>query len=61
MTDMVNEEEAGHLPLLSQSRHERMHEQYNNFQEEEDHWQDVRIWVCCKLNQWLRSSDMDAE
>uniref|UniRef100_A0A3P9I409 LIM and calponin homology domains 1a n=1 Tax=Oryzias latipes TaxID=8090 RepID=A0A3P9I409_ORYLA len=40
MTDMVNEEEAGHLPLLSQSRHERMHEQYNNFQEEEDHWQD---------------------
>ncbi|RVE76050.1 hypothetical protein OJAV_G00005030 [Oryzias javanicus] len=40
MTDMVNEEEAGHLPLLSQSRHERMHEQYNNFLEEEDHWQD---------------------
>uniref|UniRef100_A0A3B3BA12 LIM and calponin homology domains 1a n=1 Tax=Oryzias melastigma TaxID=30732 RepID=A0A3B3BA12_ORYME len=40
MTDMVNEEEAGHLPLLSQSRHEHMHEQYNNFLEEEDHWQD---------------------
>ncbi|XP_030587022.1 LIM and calponin homology domains-containing protein 1-like isoform X3 [Archocentrus centrarchus] len=40
MGDMLNEEEVGHLPLLSQSRHERMHEQYNSFLEEEDHWQD---------------------
>ncbi|XP_059190241.1 LIM and calponin homology domains-containing protein 1a [Centropristis striata] len=37
--DMLNEEEVGHLPPLSQSRHERMHEQYNNFQEDDDHWQ----------------------
>lgn len=45
MSDMVNEEEVGHLPSLSQSRHERMNEQYSSFQEEEDHWQDVRgLW-----------------
>lgn len=42
MGDMDNEEEAGHLPLLSQTRYERMHEQYNSFLEEEDHWQNVR-------------------
>lgn len=42
MGDMLNEEEVGHLPPLSQSRHERMHEQYSSFREEEDHWQDVR-------------------
>lgn len=41
MGDMLNEEEVGHLPMLSQSRHERMHEQYNSFLEEDDHWQDV--------------------
>lgn len=41
MGDMLNEEEVGHLPSLSQSRHEHMHEQYNNFLEDEDHWQDV--------------------
>ncbi|XP_054865713.1 LIM and calponin homology domains-containing protein 1-like isoform X7 [Amphiprion ocellaris] len=40
MSDMLNEEEVGHLPPLSQSRYERMHEQYHNFQEDEDHWQD---------------------
>ncbi|XP_041838657.1 LIM and calponin homology domains-containing protein 1-like isoform X2 [Melanotaenia boesemani] len=40
MTDMVNEEEVGHMPSLSQSRYERMHEQYNSLLEEEDHWQD---------------------
>lgn len=39
---MLNEDEVGLLPTLSQSRHERMHEQYNSFMEEEDHWQDVR-------------------
>ncbi|XP_071360602.1 LIM and calponin homology domains-containing protein 1-like isoform X2 [Trachinotus anak] len=40
MSDMLNEEEAGHLPPLSQSRYERMHDQYNSFREDEDHWQD---------------------
>ncbi|XP_070834488.1 LIM and calponin homology domains-containing protein 1-like isoform X2 [Chaetodon trifascialis] len=40
MGDMLNEEEVGHLPPLSQSRYERMHEQYNSFVEDEDHWQD---------------------
>ncbi|XP_072240965.1 uncharacterized protein [Leuresthes tenuis] len=40
MSDMVNEEEVGHLPTLSQSRYERMHEQYNSLREDEDHWQD---------------------
>ncbi|XP_035516855.1 LIM and calponin homology domains-containing protein 1-like [Morone saxatilis] len=40
MSDILNEEEVGHLPPLSQSRHERMHEQYNSFLEDEDHWQD---------------------
>ncbi|CAI5680758.1 unnamed protein product [Oreochromis niloticus] len=40
MGDMLNDEEVGHLPSLSQSRHEHMHEQYNNFLEDEDHWQD---------------------
>lgn len=42
MGDMINEEEVGYLPPMSQSRHERMHEQYNSFVEEEDHWRDVR-------------------
>ena len=42
MSDMVNEEEVGHLPTLSQSRYEHMHEQYNSLREDEDHWQDVR-------------------
>uniref|UniRef100_A0A672GIJ8 LIM and calponin homology domains 1a n=1 Tax=Salarias fasciatus TaxID=181472 RepID=A0A672GIJ8_SALFA len=40
MSDILNEDEVGHLPPLSQSRYERMHEQYNSFKEEEDHWQD---------------------
>ncbi|KAM9363727.1 LIM and calponin homology domains-containing protein 1-like [Symphorus nematophorus] len=40
MGDMLSEEEVGHLPPLSQSRYERMHEQYNSFMEDEDHWQD---------------------
>lgn len=45
MSDMLNEDEVGRLPSLSQSRYERMHEQYNNFLEDEDHWQDVRdVW-----------------
>lgn len=38
MGDILNEDEMGHSP----SRYERMHEQYNNFVEEEEHWQDVR-------------------
>lgn len=42
MSDMLNEEDVGHLPSQSQSRHERMHEQYNSFLEDEEHWQDVR-------------------
>ncbi|XP_054912442.1 LIM and calponin homology domains-containing protein 1-like isoform X3 [Poeciliopsis prolifica] len=40
MGDMANEDEAGHFPSLSPSRYERMHQQYNAFVEEEDHWQD---------------------
>ncbi|KAM4594959.1 LIM and calponin homology domains-containing protein 1-like isoform 3-T3 [Fundulus diaphanus] len=40
MGDMASEEEAGHLPSLSPSRYERMHQQYCAFLEEEDHWQD---------------------
>ncbi|XP_053712080.1 LIM and calponin homology domains-containing protein 1-like isoform X2 [Synchiropus splendidus] len=40
MSDIANEDEVGHLPSLSQSRYERMHEQYNNFQEDDDQWQD---------------------
>lgn len=42
MGDIINEDETGHPPSLSQSRYERMQEQYNNFVEEEEHWQDVR-------------------
>lgn len=48
MGDMLNEEEVEHLPPLSQSRYERMHEQYNSFLEEEDHWQDVREYLNLK-------------
>ncbi|XP_044046325.1 LIM and calponin homology domains-containing protein 1-like isoform X9 [Siniperca chuatsi] len=45
MSDMLNEEEVGHLPPLSQSRYERMQEQYNNFLEDEDHWRnDLARW-----------------
>ncbi|XP_034542814.1 LIM and calponin homology domains-containing protein 1-like isoform X2 [Notolabrus celidotus] len=40
MGDILNEDEVGHLPPMSQSKYERMHEQYNNFPEEEDHWRD---------------------
>lgn len=44
--DMLNEEEVGYLPPLSQSRYERMQEQYNNFLEDEDHWQNVSdLWL----------------
>ncbi|TNN89620.1 LIM and calponin y domains-containing protein 1 [Liparis tanakae] len=39
MSDILNEEEVEHLPPLSQSRYERMHEQSNNFQEDDDQWQ----------------------
>lgn len=43
MGDIINEDEMGHSPSLSQSRYERMQEQYNNFvEEEEEHWQGVR-------------------
>lgn len=42
MGDILNEEEVGHVPPLSLSRYERMHEQYNNFVEDEEHWQGVR-------------------
>lgn len=42
MGDMINEEEVGYLPPMSQSRHERMHDQYNSFLEDEEHWQNVR-------------------
>lgn len=42
MGDMISEEEVGYLPPMSQSRHEHMHEQYNSFVEDEDHWRDVR-------------------
>ncbi|XP_061840038.1 LIM and calponin homology domains-containing protein 1a isoform X4 [Nerophis lumbriciformis] len=46
LSDIVNEDEAGHLPHpLSASRHERMHEQYNSFQEEDDQWRsDLARW-----------------
>ncbi|XP_063740705.1 LIM and calponin homology domains-containing protein 1-like isoform X2 [Eleginops maclovinus] len=45
MSDIINEEEVGHLPPLSQSRNERMHEQHNNFQEDDDHWRnDLARW-----------------
>uniref|UniRef100_UPI003AAFC666 uncharacterized protein n=1 Tax=Centroberyx gerrardi TaxID=166262 RepID=UPI003AAFC666 len=40
MSDMLSEEEVGYIQPLSQSRYERMHEQYNNNQDEEDQWQD---------------------
>lgn len=41
MSDILNDDELGHLPSLSQSRYEHMHEQYNSVQEDEEHWQDV--------------------
>ncbi|XP_037110601.1 LIM and calponin homology domains-containing protein 1-like isoform X9 [Syngnathus acus] len=45
MSDMVDQDEAGHLPQLSLSRYERMQEQYNNFQDEDDQWQsDLARW-----------------
>ncbi|XP_061129785.1 LIM and calponin homology domains-containing protein 1a isoform X6 [Syngnathus typhle] len=45
MSDMVDQDEAGHLPQLSLSRYERMHEQYNDFQDEDDQWQsDLARW-----------------
>lgn len=49
MSDILNEEEVEHLPPLSQSRNERMHEPYNNFEEDDDHWQNVR--GACHLNE----------
>ncbi|XP_033941735.1 LIM and calponin homology domains-containing protein 1-like isoform X7 [Pseudochaenichthys georgianus] len=45
MSDILNEEEVGHLPPVSQSRNERMHEQYNNSQEDDDPWRnDLARW-----------------
>ncbi|XP_061626437.1 LIM and calponin homology domains-containing protein 1-like isoform X3 [Phyllopteryx taeniolatus] len=45
MSDMADRDEAGHSPPLSLSRYERMHEQYNNFQDEDDRWQsDLARW-----------------
>ncbi|KAM8880179.1 uncharacterized protein AB9W97_015143 isoform 2-T2 [Spinachia spinachia] len=45
MSDILNEEEVEHLPPLSQSRNERMHEPYNNFEEDDDRWQnDLARW-----------------
>ncbi|XP_028300109.1 LIM and calponin homology domains-containing protein 1-like isoform X6 [Gouania willdenowi] len=38
MSDMLSEDEVGHLP--SMNRYDRMHEQYNSFREDDDHWQD---------------------
>lgn len=40
LSDILNEDEVGHLPHISQSRYERMQEQYNSFREEENEWQD---------------------
>uniref|UniRef100_A0A3Q4AQU6 Uncharacterized protein n=1 Tax=Mola mola TaxID=94237 RepID=A0A3Q4AQU6_MOLML len=40
MGDILNDDEVGHLPPLSQSRYEHMHEQYNSVLEDEEHWQD---------------------
>ncbi|XP_056135531.1 LIM and calponin homology domains-containing protein 1a isoform X6 [Lampris incognitus] len=40
MGDMLSEEEVGHIQPLSRSRFERMHEQYSNYEDEEDQWQD---------------------
>lgn len=45
MSDMLNEDEVGHLPTLSQSRYERMQEQYSNFQDDDDQWQNVRQYL----------------
>lgn len=42
MIDMRGEEEAALQPH-SQVRHERMHNQYNQMKEEDDHWQDVSV------------------
>ncbi|KAI4833059.1 hypothetical protein KUCAC02_015991 [Chaenocephalus aceratus] len=45
MSDILNEEEVGHLAPVSQSRNERMHEQYNNSQEDDDPWRnDLARW-----------------
>ncbi|XP_042293031.1 LIM and calponin homology domains-containing protein 1-like isoform X2 [Thunnus maccoyii] len=43
MSDMLNDDEVGHLPQLSQSRYERMQEQYSNFQDDEDQWQNELV------------------
>lgn len=42
MIDMRDEEEdVDSLSPHSQTRHERLHNQYNKLKEEEDQWQDV--------------------
>lgn len=42
LTDMRDEEEdVDSLSPHSQTRHERLHNQYNKLKEEEDQWQDV--------------------
>ncbi|XP_051557816.1 LIM and calponin homology domains-containing protein 1a isoform X3 [Myxocyprinus asiaticus] len=40
LIDMRDEEELAYLRQHSQSRHERLHNQYNKHKEEEDQWQD---------------------
>ncbi|KAK7929135.1 hypothetical protein WMY93_005530 [Mugilogobius chulae] len=40
MSDILNEDDVGHLPHISPSRYERMQEQYSNFKEDENQWQD---------------------
>ncbi|XP_051982295.1 LIM and calponin homology domains-containing protein 1-like [Xyrauchen texanus] len=40
LTDMRDEEELAYRRQHSQSRHERLHNQYNKHKEEEDQWQD---------------------
>lgn len=54
MSDILNEDEVGHLPHISQSRYERMQEQYNSFMEEENEWQDVRRDVTLHGDKYFR-------
>ncbi|XP_051940707.1 LIM and calponin homology domains-containing protein 1-like isoform X2 [Hippocampus zosterae] len=45
MSDMMDQDQAGHLPQLGQSRYEHMHEQYNNYEDDDDQWQsDLARW-----------------
>lgn len=57
MGDIINEDEMGQSPSLGPSRYERMHEQYNNFVEEEEHWQDVsRLHYNCPASAYICNS-----